>query len=53
MLDDALKLTLDRIFYRKKCFKEDIEPLTVEGYKAEENMWEPLTLENPEVVLQP
>jgi tubulin--tyrosine ligase/tubulin polyglutamylase TTLL9 len=24
MLDDALKLTLDRIFYRKKCFKDDI-----------------------------
>ena len=29
MLDDALKLTLDRIFYRKNCFKEGIEPLDV------------------------
>jgi hypothetical protein len=35
MLDDALKLTLDRIFYRKKCFKDDIYPLNVEGYRPD------------------
>lgn len=46
MLDDAFKLTLDRIFYRKPC-KESPEPFCVEGYRDDESMWEPLTLENP------
>lgn len=32
MLDDAMKLTIDKIFYKKKCFKEDAESFNVEGY---------------------
>jgi len=32
MLDDAMKLTIDKIFYRKKCLKEDAESFSVEGY---------------------
>jgi hypothetical protein len=45
MLDDAMKLTIDRIFYRKKPAKETPEPLPVEGYPDLENMWEQLEME--------
>ena len=48
MLDDAFKLTLDRIFFKKNTFKSGVEAFEVEGYANDENMWEPLDVENPE-----
>jgi hypothetical protein len=32
MLDDAMKLTLDKAFVNKKALKDEIKPLKVEGY---------------------
>ena len=48
MLDDALKITLDRIFYRKSVLKANAPPLAVPGYQDGANMWEPLEVYNPE-----
>ena len=42
MLDDAFKLTIDRMFHRKIMYKSNLPGLTVEGYKDSENMWEPI-----------
>ena len=48
MLDDALKITLDRIFYRKSVLKANAPPLVVPGHEDTANMWEPLEVCNPE-----
>lgn len=40
MLDDAFKLTIDKIFNNKLC--ENVEPFPVQNYKDDENMWEGL-----------
>lgn len=42
MLDDAFKLTLDRLFPKKN--KIDRKTFKVEGYQDEVNMWESLEL---------
>ena len=46
MLDDAFKLTLDRIFPkgRELSLKEDEVYFEVEGYKNDMNMWEYMEL---------
>ncbi len=38
MLDDAFKLTIDKIFNNKLC--ENIQNFSVPNYKDDENMWE-------------
>ena len=38
MIDDMFKLTIDKIFNNK--MKDDIEPLSVDGFKDDQNMWE-------------
>jgi hypothetical protein len=40
MIDDALKLTIDRLFPTKY---ENNTPCEVEGYKVEENLWDYVT----------
>lgn len=37
MLDDAFKLTLDKIFNNKLC--DNADPFPVRNHKDEENMW--------------
>jgi hypothetical protein len=40
MLDDAFKLTLDKIF---PC-PTHLNTFEVDGYKSNENLWEPLNI---------
>ena len=48
MLDDAFKITLDRIFPkgRELSIKEDEVYFEVEGYKNDVNMWEYMELKS-------
>ena len=43
MIDDAFRLTIDRVFERDDKNK-DISAFPVEGYKDEENMWQSVNL---------
>ena len=45
MIDDALRLTIDKVFERSDKNK-DISQFQVDGYKDDENMWQNISLEN-------
>eukprot|EP00826_Nyctotherus_ovalis_P039889 TRINITY_DN3870_c0_g1_i1.p1 TRINITY_DN3870_c0_g1~~TRINITY_DN3870_c0_g1_i1.p1 ORF type:complete len:133 (-),score=36.63 TRINITY_DN3870_c0_g1_i1:235-633(-) len=40
MVDDALRLTVDQVFPRKRMMAQDASPHEVAGYSSSENMWE-------------
>ena len=43
MIDDAFKLTIDKVFERSDD-KADISQFKVDGYKDDENMWQNISL---------
>ena len=51
MLDDALKITLDRIFYKKSVVKANANALSVAGWPDHANLWELLNPDNPETMV--
>ena len=43
MIDDAFRLTIDKIFERNDINK-DVSQFKVDGYKDDENMWQNISL---------
>ena len=44
MVDDALKLTIDKEFTKSMKYSEEVSTFHVEGYDDKKNMWEKFSI---------